>query len=304
VIPQLRSPVELGAALAVDKSGGWVFAVSLWNERGLIGVLMLGEKQSEGLYTQEEIEIARAVGEHLIDTRASIEMARRLISLQRQRLIQSQILDQQTRRVLHDEVLPFVHTSILNLDGKENQQSEHIPELISQLEEIHRQLSNLLSSTSSTLAVEVRQLGFMGAVRKTIEVELRGSFDDVFWEIQPQGEQELTRIPTLIAEVLFFAVREAVRNAARHGRQTGSGTRFCLSVGLKAQNGLVITIEDNGAGFAIGEPLPINGGSGQGLALHSTMMAVIGGLLTVESAPGQYTRVTIELPEMAWQNWE
>jgi hypothetical protein len=64
VIQQLRSPVELGVALDGNKNGGMVFAVSLWNERGLIGVLLLGEKQSGGLYTQEQIEIARAVGEH------------------------------------------------------------------------------------------------------------------------------------------------------------------------------------------------------------------------------------------------
>jgi chemotaxis protein histidine kinase CheA len=40
------------------------------------------------------------------------------------------------------------------------------------------------------------------------------------------------------------------------------------------------------------------------LALHSTMMAVIGGFLSVESAPGQYTRITLELPESARQSWE
>jgi hypothetical protein len=34
------------------------------------------------------------------------------------------------------------------------------------------------------------------------------------------------------------------------------------------------------------------------------MMAVIGGHLMIESAPEQYTRVTLELPETAWQNWE
>ena len=46
----------------------------LWSERGLIGVLLLGEKRDGGLYTQEEIEIARASGERLIDTQASAEM--------------------------------------------------------------------------------------------------------------------------------------------------------------------------------------------------------------------------------------
>ena len=37
----------------------------LWSERGLIGMLLLGPKRDGGLYTQEEIEIARASGERL-----------------------------------------------------------------------------------------------------------------------------------------------------------------------------------------------------------------------------------------------
>jgi signal transduction histidine kinase len=44
------------------------------------------------------------------------------------------------------------------------------------------------------------------------------------------------------------------------------------------------------------------GYGGHGLALHSTMMAVIGGSMTVESAPGQHTRITLEVPELAWQS--
>ncbi len=78
----------------------------LWSERGLIGVLLLGEKRDGGLYTQEEVEIARAGGERLIDTQASAEMARRLMALQRQRLAESQVVDRRARRVLHDDVLP------------------------------------------------------------------------------------------------------------------------------------------------------------------------------------------------------
>ena len=39
----------------------------LWNERGLIGVLLLGEKCDASLYIQVEMEIARAGGERLID---------------------------------------------------------------------------------------------------------------------------------------------------------------------------------------------------------------------------------------------
>jgi hypothetical protein len=34
-----------------------------------------------------------------------------------------------------------------------------------------------------------------------------------------------------------------------------------------------------------------------GLALHSTLMAVIGGSLVVESVQGEFTRVELRLPE-------
>ena len=169
VIPRLNSPAGTGLPLAPEEHGGMVFAVSLWSERGLTGVLLLGEKQSGGLYTQEEIEIARTVGEHLIDTKASVEMARRLVSLQRQRLAHSQVLDRQTRRILHDDVLPLVHTSLLNLTGPENQRGEQISKSIALLEEIHHQLSDLLRAVPATSAIDARRLGLMGALRHTIE---------------------------------------------------------------------------------------------------------------------------------------
>ena len=51
------------------------------------------------------VTIARVSGERLIDTRASTEMARRLMALQRQHLAESQVLDRQARRVLHDDIV-------------------------------------------------------------------------------------------------------------------------------------------------------------------------------------------------------
>ena len=38
-------------------------------------------------------------------------------------------------------------------------------------------------------------------------------------------------------------------------------------------------------------------GSGQGLALHSTLMAVVGGTLTAESESDTHTRITLTLPQ-------
>jgi len=108
------SPENICVPLPQTTDGDWRWLVPLWSERGLIGILILGPKQDGSLYALEEIEIARTVGERLIDMRASTEIAQRLMALQRQRLAESQIVDRRTRRVLHDEVLPHLHAALLS----------------------------------------------------------------------------------------------------------------------------------------------------------------------------------------------
>jgi signal transduction histidine kinase len=287
------SPQTMCTPLDPDRYGGAMWAVPLWSERGLIGVLLLGEKRDGGLYTQEEIEIARASGERLIDTQASGEMARRLMALQRQRLAESQVLDQQTRRVLHDEVLPNLHAAMLTLSS-----NERSSETVSLLADAHRQIADLLRELPSDAAPEVARLGIVSALRQAVSDELSNGFDDVTWEIEPEAEQKAQRIPTLTAEVLFYAAREAIRNAARHGRDRETPQPLNLHVRAVWRDGLEITIEDDGVGLDVTKKPEES--SGQGLALHSTMMAVVGGTLAVESMPGAYTRVILTLPEGMW----
>lgn len=93
--------------------------------------------------------------------------------------------------------------------------------------------------------------------------------------------------------MLFFAAREAVRNAASHARQSEVEQPLGLSIRLGLAGGLELLVEDNGCGIAETSHEP---SGGQGLALHSTMMAVIGGSMAVESEPGKYTRVRLFLP--------
>jgi signal transduction histidine kinase len=272
--------------------GGATWAVPLWSERGLIGVLLLGEKQDGGLYTQEEIEIARASGERLVDTQASTEMARRLMALQRQRLAESQILDQRARRVLHDDVLPRLHAALLTMGS--NAAAE---EATSLLADTHRQIADLLHEMPTGAAPEVARLGLIGALRQVIDEGLGGSFDDVTWEVEPEAEKKAHTIPSLTAEVLFYAAREAIRNVARHGRGTDTTRPLHLCIRATWRGGLDLAIEDDGVGFVAAQE---SEGGGQGLALHSTMMAVIGGTLSVESVPGAYTKVSLTLPRGVW----
>jgi signal transduction histidine kinase len=306
---EFNSPQTMCLPLDPARYGGAMWAVPLWSERGLIGVLLLGEKRDGGLYTQEEIEIARASGERLIDTQASAEMARRLMALQRQRLAQSQVLDQRARRVLHDDVLPHLHTAMLTLSSEETHLDGASPDAVSLLADAHRQISDLLHEMPTTASPEVARLGLIGALRQAVDDELGSAFDGVTWQIEPEAEHKAQAIPSLTAEVLFYAAREAIRNAARYGRDGDATHPLHLRVGIAwrdpsafsmaaGHGSLEILIEDDGVGLGAGGQA--NAGSGQGLALHSTMMAVVGGSLAVESAPGAHTRVLLTLPQGTW----
>lgn len=290
---QFTSPQTLMLPLDPAQYGGAIWAIPLWSERGLIGLFLLGEKNSGGLYSQEEIEIARVSGERLIDTQASAEMARRLMDLQRERLAQSQIIDQQTRRVLHDDILPGLQAAMIVLSSGAPTANGHVGEALGLMSDAHKQISDLLHNMPTITAPEVARRGLVHALRQAVDNDLATAFDEVLWHIEPAAVQKAEMIPTLTAEVVFYAAREIIRNAARYGRGEDGARPLQLSVSVSWPDGLLILIEDNGVGFQAAAP---STGSGQGLALHSTMMAVVGGAITVESVPGKCTRVFLLLP--------
>lgn len=294
IITRFHTPQEICIPLDPAQYGGAAWAVPLWSERGLIGVLLLGTKRDGRLYTQEEIEIARATGERLIDTQASVEMARRLMALQRERLAESQIVDQRTRQVLHDDVLAHLHTAILRLSSPQVGNSEASTEVVKLLVELHRKVAYLLRAMPPTTTREVARLGLIGALRQLLDTELAEAFDGITWEIDPVATQGLSQLSSLAAEVLFSAAREAIRNAARYGRNGDKHRPLHLKLSATWCDGLRLVVEDDGVGIRAAELSA--SGSGQGLALHTTMLTIIGGTLTAESSPTGSTRIILALP--------
>ncbi|MCC7372184.1 MAG: ATP-binding protein [Chloroflexi bacterium] len=312
--PDARLLAKLAAQIAVGRPlclpidpaqhNGAAWAVALWSERGLVGLLLLGEKQDGSLYTQEELEIARAAGERLLDARAARELARRLLLVQRTRLADDYLQDVRVRRALHDDVLPLLHTALLTLSAQPA--SAPTPDAVESpaalLVDAHRRIAALLAELPPVLALDATRGGLLGALRRLV-ADHGAALDGVEWQLDPAGEAALATLPPLTAEVVFGAVREAIRNAVRHGRAGAVARPLHVWIAVQhAPPDLLIRIQDDGVGVAPDGPplaapnLAATAGSGQGLLLHSTLVTVLGGSLTVESGPGQGARVTIRMP--------
>ncbi len=263
---------------------GWI--VPLVSQRGLDGLLVLGEKAEIGFLAQEELEIARAAGERLVDLLLTDELARRLVQLQRERYIDQALADQHPRRLIHDEVLPKLHAAMLELSSKGE---ASIPQTVDQLGQAHKQLSGLLREMPAVHTETISRLGWLNSLKAMVQQEYASAFREVEWEVDEHFSEQLDQLSTTVSEVLFYAAREAIRNAARHGRQGQTVNRLVLR--CQSEGKIKIEIEDDGKGIKSGASLP----SGHGLELHRLMLAIIGGSLTLESEENRFTRVRLEL---------
>ena len=275
-------------ALDPGQSGGYCWSVPLWAERGVIGVMLIGTKGDDGLYTQEEIEIARASGERIVDMLAAEQMATRLMQLQRQRLTETQVMDFRTRRLLHDEVLPALHSTLLQL-SRLSKENSAIQVAVTSLIELHGQISELIHSARKSNAVNAPNIDFVTMLQNLVETEFQDEFEAISWALLAAPQ-----LDKVSGEILLGAAREVIRNAAVHGRGNNSKRTVQLAITIQLVDSLNLIVSDNGVGlnFAI----PTSKGSGNGLALHSTLLAIIGGYLSAEPLAAGGTKVTISIP--------
>jgi signal transduction histidine kinase len=290
-IVQIKSNSQaMGYPLDVEESKGFTFLIPLWSERGLNGLLYLGKKRDDSFFSQEEIELARAASERLLDISVSAELSSRLIKLQQQRFIEQSVIDQRPRRVLHDDVLPALHTAMLSISGS-YPDSENA---VKTLSEAHRIISNLLKEMPSTFSPQFAHIGLLQAIRKLVTQEFSNSFSRIELTWTDHDEERIAKIPQIKKEVMYYAAREVIRNSTLHAVPGNVKDGLQLMVSVASTDDLELIIQDNGSG--VDQTDGPNSGTGQGLIIHGTLMALVGGTLNIQSSPGQFTRITLKCP--------
>ncbi len=99
------------------------------------------------------------------------------------------------------------------------------------------------------------------------------------------------RLTPEIEASAYRIVQEALTNVAKHARATS-----CRVYLQRLPNTILITIEDNGAGFDPAEVDRAGGPTGLGLIGIRERASQLRGTVRLESAPGKGTRLTVELP--------
>jgi signal transduction histidine kinase len=98
-------------------------------------------------------------------------------------------------------------------------------------------------------------------------------------------------LPTTVGVVLIRALQESLANIGKHANAGA------VTVDLLGADGTVtLTVSDDGVGFDPADLVPTDGRGGYGLRGMRARVEQVGGTLTVHTAPGLGTTLTLELP--------
>jgi signal transduction histidine kinase len=115
--------------------------------------------------------------------------------------------------------------------------------------------------------------------------QARESSKSTSMDVTIAAELDSDELPDEYKTCIYRVVQEALHNCARHSH----ATTVRIRVGQES-NRLVLTIQDDGRGFDIGET------KGLGLLGIQERVTRLGGQCRVQSEPGRGTILTVDLP--------
>jgi signal transduction histidine kinase len=188
---------------------------------------------------------------------------------------------------LHDDVLPPLYQ--VHLLGQVLKQQMATGQLLA-METDLPELVNATIEASSTVRSLIRNLRLsplgLGGLAHTLRLLVAEMNDDQSIHISSQLDDVRG---TPVVELLAYQVaREALRNAVRHSKATRITILLCLD-----GDDIRLVVQDDGVGFS---PATTDESRHFGLALMRERVELGGGVVGVDSRPGEGTCVVVRLP--------
>ena len=250
-------------------------------EERIVGDLYLTDKNGGQAFTQQDEEMLRAFAAHAA---VAIENARLYHRVQ-----DLAVLEERDRigMDLHDGVIQSLYATGLTLENSLEDLKEDPalvqPQLQKAIQDLNQTIADIRSYIFNLRPAVLADTDLAGAVGGLLQELKVNALLDVRLIEEPEACRGLSE--EQIA-ALFHVVQESLTNVRKHAQAASVTAR------LEQWNGIFrMTITDDGVGFD-----PARLGSGQGLHNMRERVEALGGRLQVESANGEGTRLTVELP--------
>ncbi len=271
--------------LGLTAANGLVVPLVFRNQQ--YGVLVAIDNLDRGEFTQEHQNLLEAFAASAATAVATAQSA--ADERRRQWVAATEAERGRWARELHDETLQALGNLRLTLSGARRSGD---PDVIATAVDRALEQLELDITTLRTLITELRpaaldQLGLEPALMALLDRARRGGVEvDAEVSLAYERGDEPERPTADLETGVYRIVQEALTNAGKH---SGAG-HVTVSV-LEAAGDLRVSVCDDGAGFD-----PHAGTDGFGLKGMRERVELLGGELSLESAPGNGTTVSVTLP--------
>jgi signal transduction histidine kinase len=189
---------------------------------------------------------------------------------------------------LHDGILQSLATLLLRLETIRKRLPDSEQEAREELHAMEDFSRDSMKEIRRFLAGESTREFARGTLIERLREDAKFVRDGLGVRVIVESEPDDLQLPDQIERELYAVLKEGVRNVAKHSHASR------VEILLKASAGrLCGSLADDGVGF---DPATLNGNSGFGLTGMMNRVKKIGGEFSVESTPGQGTRLGFVLP--------
>jgi signal transduction histidine kinase len=265
---------EIAAELGLLSSVGAPISV----DGGLWGIAAVVWARPEPLPADTEVRLAEFT--ELVATALANAEAHAELTASRARIVAS--ADDTRRRIerdLHDGAQQRLVSLALQLRAVQAAAPADIPELVEQLDGVVDGLAGVMGDLLEIARGIHPGILANGGLRPALKTLARRSVLPVALEVTVEG-----RLPEQVELAAYYAVAEALTNAAKHARATVVDVRVMASA-----DRLSVWIRDDGLGGA-------DIGRGSGLEGLMDRVRTLGGYMSLDSPSGRGTTLEISLP--------
>ena len=264
-------------------------------DRTRLGVLQVVNKQGDQPFSKEDEDMSRSLA-------SSAGIALEYVALHQQ-LAQERLrvvkVTEETRhrlaRDLHDGVAQTLANAAIGIELAQRRAKTDVDAAIGELDKLRERLLDAQKGLRDILfalrPVALTEDGLAAAVRALAERMDGTNGSHVF----ARETSATARLAPEVEAGAFTALREAANNAVK----TGRAPNVALEVTEDASS-VVGLVEDDGGGFDVAATLGSYAGRGSlGLLQMREAARLIGAQLSIDSSPGNGTRVRLRIPKPA-----